>query len=92
MPNPKKPFIELTPRNQALAAAGILFGSYLLSNVFIHNAPPQQPGEFTNNFDPATIVVAPEQPAAGKPTVETEMFVMPEPAAPADDTSDRHAL
>jgi hypothetical protein len=91
MPNPKKPFIELTPRNQSLAAVGILFGSYLLSNIFIHNAPPQQAREFTTNFDPAAIVIAPEQPAAGKPTVETEMFVLPE-SPPADDRPDRHAL
>jgi hypothetical protein len=92
MPNPKKPFIELNVRNQALAAAGILFGSYLLSNVFIHNAPPQQPREFTTNFDPAAIVTAPEPPVTGKPTLETEMFVMPESAPPEDDTSDRHSL
>jgi hypothetical protein len=91
MPNPKKPFIELTARNQALAAVGILFGSYLLSSVFIHNAPPQQAREFTTNFDPATIVVAPDPPATGKPTVETEMFVVPEPA-PAEDSSDRQSL
>jgi hypothetical protein len=92
MPNPKKPFIELTARNQTLAAVGILFGSYLLSNVFIHNAPPQQAREFTTNFDQATGVVAPEPPATGKPTVETEMYVMPESAPPVEDTSDRHSL
>jgi hypothetical protein len=92
MPNPKKPFIELTARNQALAAVGILFGSYLLSNIFIHNAPPQQAREFTTNFDPAAIVVTPEPPAAAKPTVETEMFVMPESAPPAEDMPDRHSL
>jgi hypothetical protein len=92
MPNPKKPFIELTARNQALAAAGILLGSYLLSSVFIHNAPPQQAREFTTNFDAAAIVVAPKSPSAAKPTVETEMFLMPEPAPPVDDRSDRHSL
>jgi hypothetical protein len=92
MPNPKKPLIELTARNQALAAAGILLGSYLLSNVFINSAPPQQTREFTTNFDTAPIVVAPKPPAAGKPTVETEMFVLPESAPPVEDTSDRHAL
>jgi hypothetical protein len=92
MPNPKKPFIELNARNKALAAAGILFGSYLLSNVFIHNAPPQQAREFTTNFDPAAIVITPEPPATGKPTVETEMYVMPESAPPAEDASDISSL
>src|SRR5687768_12055618 len=96
MPNPRKPFIELTRRNQTLAAVGILCGSYLLSNVFIHNAPPQQAREFTTNFDPAAIVAAPKQQPApgthGAPTVETEMFVMPESMPAVADLSDRRSL
>jgi hypothetical protein len=62
--------------------------SYFLSYVFLHNAPPQQARELTTNFDPAAIVVVPEQPAAGKPTLETEMFVTPD-FTPGPDTSDQ---
>jgi hypothetical protein len=91
MPNPRKPFIELTARNRVLAALGILCGSYFLSNVFIHNAPPQQAREFTTNFDAAAIVVVLEQPAAGKPTLETEMSLTPE-STPAPDASNRQSL
>ena len=76
MPNPKRPIIELTPRNQFLGGIGILVTSYLVGALIITSEPPQQRTDFAPNFDSAPVVVAPPEPP---PPAALELDVVPEP-------------
>ena len=81
MPNPKRPIIELTPRNQLLGGIAILATSYLLGALIITSEPPKPRTDFAPNFDSAPVVVVPSEPPAA-PALELD--VVPEPApAPA---------
>ena len=88
MPNPKKPFIELTPRRQLFAGIGILALSYALGAVMITSEPPQRT-EFAPNFDSTPVVVVPPEPPAAEPSLDLEVVPEPEPepATPADSSS-----
>ena len=80
MPNPKRPIIELTPRNQLLGGIGILVASYTLGALIITSDPPPRRTEFAPNFDTAPVVVVPPEPTP-PPALELEVVPEPEPAA-----------
>lgn len=77
MPNPKKPFIELTPRIQLAAAVVILAGSALLGSMVARTETPRQ-AEFERNFD-APIVVVPAAPAPQTAPASIELDAPPAP-------------
>jgi hypothetical protein len=87
MPSPKRPIVELTPRNQLLGGVGILALSYALGALIITSEPPRQATEFTPNFDSAPVVVVPPAPAPASPSIELDPVPESDPAAEPDRSS-----